>query len=111
MPSSPTAGNAAAAGRNGVTGAPENGVPGGTQSGQRLLTVLDQFTAERPTLTVEQLSQAVGVPRSTVYRLVGLLRAHGLVEQAGDGRYRLGPKAIMIGYVARSTVEEADLWR
>ena len=90
---------------------PENGVPGGTQSGQRLLIVLDQFTAERPTHTVEQLSQAVGVPRSTVYRLIGLLRAHGLVEPAGDGRYRLGPKAIMIGYVARSTVDLADLWR
>jgi DNA-binding IclR family transcriptional regulator len=103
MPSLRTATNAADAGRNGG--------PGGTQSGQRLLTVLDQFTAERPTHTVEQLSQAVGVPRSTVYRLIGLLRAHGLVEQAGDGRYRLGPKAIMIGYVARSTVDLADLWR
>jgi DNA-binding IclR family transcriptional regulator len=57
------------------------------------------------------LSQAVGVPRSTVYRLVGLLRAHGLVEQAGEGHYQLGPKAIMIGYVARSTVDLADLWR
>ena len=111
MPSSRRATNAEAAGRNGAPGGPENGVPGGTQSGQRLLTVLDQFTAERPILTVEQLSQAVGVPRSTVYRLVGLLRAHGLVEQAGDGRYRLGPKAIMIGYVARSTVDLADLWR
>jgi DNA-binding IclR family transcriptional regulator len=103
MPSLRTATSAADASRNGG--------PGGTQSGQRLLTVLDQFTAERPTHTVEQLSQAVGVPRSTVYRLIGLLRAHGLVEQAGDGRYRLGPKAIMIGYVARSTVDLADLWR
>jgi len=111
MPSLRTATNSEAAGRNGVPGGPENGVPGGTQSGQRLLTVLDQFTAERPTHTVEQLSQAAGVPRSTVYRLIALLRAHGLVEQAGDGRYRLGPKAIMIGYVARSTVDLADLWR
>jgi DNA-binding IclR family transcriptional regulator len=85
--------------------------PDGTQSSQRLLAVLDQFTAEQPTHTVEQLSQAVGVPRSTVYRLVGLLRAHGLVEQAGDGRYQLGPKAIMIGYVARATVDLADVWR
>jgi DNA-binding IclR family transcriptional regulator len=103
MPSLRTATNAAAAS--------SNGGPVGTQSGQRLLTVLDQFTAERPTHTVEQLSHAVGVPRSTVYRLIGLLRAHGLVEQAGDGRYRLGPKAIMIGYVARSTVDLAELWR
>jgi DNA-binding IclR family transcriptional regulator len=99
-----------AAGAAGGPGDTHSG-PGGTQSGQRLLAVLDQFTAERPTHTVEQLSQAVGVPRSTVYRLVGLLRAHGLVEQAGDGRYQLGPKAIMIGYVARATVDLADLWR
>jgi DNA-binding IclR family transcriptional regulator len=132
MPSLRTATNAAATGGNDDPGEPRNGGlngarpepggtpgepdaaprgPGGTQSGQRLLAVLDQFTAGRPVHTVEQLSQAVGVPRSTVYRLVGLLRAHGLVEQAGDGRYRLGPKAIMIGYVARSTVDLADLWR
>ena len=51
------------------------------------------------------------MPRSTVYRLVSLLKAYELLEQAGESRYQLGPKAIMMGYVARSTVDLADVWR
>ena len=85
--------------------------PGGTQSTQRLLTLLDQFSTERPAHTVEGLSEAIGVPRSTVYRLVSLLKAYELLEQAGESKYQLGPKAIMMGYVARSTVDLADIWR
>jgi DNA-binding IclR family transcriptional regulator len=85
--------------------------PGGTQSAERLLTLLAQFTAADPTHTVERLSQGIGVPRSTVYRLVGLLKAHELLERAGAGSYQLGPRAIMMGYIARSTVDLADLWR
>ena len=53
--------------------------PGGTQSTQRLLTLLDQFSTERPTHTVEGLSEAIGVPRSTVYRLVSLLKSYELL--------------------------------
>jgi DNA-binding IclR family transcriptional regulator len=81
-----------------------------TQSVQRALTLLDQFTVDRPVHTVDQLSRLSGVPRSTVYRLLALLRAHQLVEQAGDSRYQLGPRAITMGYVARSTTDTADLW-
>src|SRR5271155_5898033 len=64
--------------------------PGGTQSTQRLLTLLDQFSTERPTHTVEGLSEAIGGPRSTVYRLVSLLKAHELLEPAGGSQYQLG---------------------
>lgn len=82
-----------------------------TQSVQRALVLLDQFTAQQPTHTVDQLSRLSGVPRSTVYRLLTLLRAHELVEQAGDNRYQLGPRAITMGYVARSMTDMAGLWR
>lgn len=85
--------------------------PDGTQSTTRLLELLDRFTADAPAHSVEELSRATGVPRSTVYRLVGLLKAHELVEQAGEGRYQLGPRAIMMGFIARSTVDLADVWR
>lgn len=81
-----------------------------TQSVQRVLLLLDQFTAEQPTHTVDQLSRLSGVPRSTVYRLLALLRAHELVEQAGENRYQLGPRAITMGYVARSMTGVADIW-
>jgi DNA-binding IclR family transcriptional regulator len=82
-----------------------------TQSVQRALVLLDQFTAQQPTHTVNQLSRLSGVPRSTVYRLLTLLRAHELIEQTGDNRYQLGPRAITMGYVARSMTDMAGLWR
>jgi DNA-binding IclR family transcriptional regulator len=78
---------------------------------QRTLVLLDQFTAEHPTRTVDALSRLSGIPRSTVYRLLTLLRAHELVEQAGDNRYQLGPRAITMGYVARLMTDIASLWR
>jgi DNA-binding IclR family transcriptional regulator len=82
-----------------------------TQSTERLLGLLDQFSADEPTHTVEELAEAIGVPRSTVYRLVGQLKSHELLERAGAASYQLGPRAIMMGYIARSTVDLADLWR
>jgi DNA-binding IclR family transcriptional regulator len=112
VPVSPgPASTAPASPRPGRTGPAVRQAPGGTQSTQRLLTLLDQFSTERPTHTVEGLSEAIGVPRSTVYRLVSLLKAYELLEQAGESKYQLGPKAIMMGYVARSTVDLADVWR
>jgi len=106
-PAARSAGGASAGGASAVG----RSAPGGTQSTQRLLALLDQFSTDHPTHTVEGLSEAIGVPRSTVYRLVSLLKGHELLEQAGEGRYQLGPRAIMMGYVARSTVDLADIWR
>ncbi len=102
----------AAAGEPGSAQAPAvRRAAASTQSVQRALVLLDQFTAQQPAHTVEQLSHLSGVPRSTVYRLLTLLRAHLLVEQAGDNRYQLGPRAITMGYVARSMTDLAGLWR
>jgi len=83
---------------------------GGSQTVRRVLLLLDQFTVEQPTHTVDQLSRAMNVPISTVYRLIKLLRTHEVIEQGIDGRYQLGPRAITMGYVARSKTELADLW-
>jgi DNA-binding IclR family transcriptional regulator len=83
----------------------------GPQSARKMLLLLNEFTATRPKHSVDALSELIQVPRSTAYRFVGLLREFELLEQTGDGRYQLGPKAITLGYVARSMVDLADLWR
>jgi DNA-binding IclR family transcriptional regulator len=83
----------------------------GPQSARKLLLLLNEFTAERPKHSVDALSELIHVPRSTAYRFVALLREFELLEQTGDGRYQLGPRAITQGYVARSAVDLADLWR
>jgi DNA-binding IclR family transcriptional regulator len=83
----------------------------GPQSARRLLDILTQFTVERPVHSVDDLAERTRVPRSTAYRFVTLLREYGLLETGSDAQYQLGPRAITLGYVARSLVDMADLWR
>src|SRR4051794_10520892 len=55
--------------------------------GLRVLTAL----ADSPTgLTIAQLAQRVGAPRTAGYRLVATLEGHGLARRDPDGRVHLG---------------------
>lgn len=78
-------------------------------SGRKLLRVLLAFDAARPTWTVADLAAHVGIPLSSAYRYVTLLREEGLVEAVpgGDGLYRLGTRATAVGRAASDT--DADL--
>jgi len=77
-------------------------------SGRKLLRVLLAFDTARPTWTVAELAAHVGVPLSSAYRYVTLLREEGLVEAIpGDtGNYRLGPRATAVGRAAADTDTE-----
>ena len=68
---------------------PANRRTPGTSSARKLLTTLLSFTAQEPTPTINEIAATVGVPVSTMYRYISLLRETGLVEPIGDGRFRL----------------------
>ncbi len=74
-------------------------------SGRKLLRVLLAFDAARPTWTVADLAAHVGVPLSSAYRYITLLREEGLVEPApgNDSLYRLGARATAVGRAAADT--------
>lgn len=78
------------------TGAgPGAGTSTGTGAGTgpvlgRAFRLLDAFTAERPALTLSELSRRSGLPSSTVHRMLGDLADWGAVERGADGRYRIG---------------------
>lgn len=74
-------------------------------SGRKLLRVLLAFDTARPTWTVAELAAHVGVPLSSAYRYITLLREEGLVEAApgNDALYRLGPRATAVGRAAADT--------
>lgn len=55
--------------------------------GIRALTALADSTSG---LTVAQLAEHVGAPRTAGYRLVATLEAHGLARRDSDGRVHLG---------------------
>lgn len=67
-----------------------NGGPGGLQSVDRALQVLELLAAWGSG-GVSELAGEIGVHKSTAFRLLGALEARDLVEQTAErGKYRLG---------------------
>ena len=63
---------------------------GGVQSVDRALTVLSLLTTHEM-LGVTDIAEALGVHKSTAFRLVATLESHELVEQVSErGKFRLG---------------------
>ena len=61
----------------------------------KALTLLDAFTAEKPELTLTELARRAGAHKSSAFRLLATLEAHGFVEKSPSGRgYRLGWKPL-----------------
>jgi len=61
---------------------------------ERLLSVLDVFSEEKPVWTIEGVAAALGYPKSTVYRYVKELRDSRLLLSVGRSGYILGPRII-----------------
>ena len=58
---------------------------------ERALDVLMCFTSQTPELTMTQISEMVGINKSTVHRLLATLEGKRFVERdPATGAYRLG---------------------
>lgn len=64
----------------------------GVESARKALQLLLCFDAARPRAAVPALARAAGMPLSSAYRHLALLREMGLVEEDGGGRYRVTPR-------------------
>jgi DNA-binding IclR family transcriptional regulator len=62
----------------------------------RALKILTSFTVEKPILQLNELSQMLGIHKSTLSRLLNCLVREGFVNKVSDG-YSLGTKAFEIG--------------
>jgi DNA-binding IclR family transcriptional regulator len=56
----------------------------------RALRILGAFTAQRPAMSLSELSRHAGLPVSTVHRMLAELLGWGALERGEDGRYRIG---------------------
>jgi IclR family transcriptional regulator, acetate operon repressor len=72
----------------------------GTQSIARAMAVLKSLGPEAGALTPQQISQQVGLNRSTVYRILSALEHEGLIAADDAGRYVLGPELVVLGSMA-----------
>lgn len=74
----------------------------------RAFDLLGCFSAEQKTITLTEAGRAVGLPLSTVSRLLGTLEASQFVRRLADGRYMPGSRLLRIGVIALHGVELYD---
>lgn len=73
--------------------------------------VLNAFDTALPSVGVSELARTVGLPKSTVHRILGELQEWGMVIQNEDGRYEIGSRMFEIGsrLVTRSRLRDLAL--
>ena len=70
----------------------------GVKSFQKIMTILECFSTVDRSLSVSEIAERSGLPRSTAHRLVLSLRQIGLLDQDGNRlEYRLGLKLFELG--------------
>jgi DNA-binding IclR family transcriptional regulator len=78
---------------------------GGVQSVDRAIAILE-LLSDQPTAGVTEIAQAIGVHKSTAFRLLASLEAGDLVEQtAHRGSYRLGFGLVRLATVVSDRLE------
>lgn len=71
----------------------------------RAVSILEQFTLERPEPNLSEVSSGVGLSKSTVHRLLSTLESEGMVDfDRRTARYRLGLKVFRLGSVAAGSL-------
>lgn len=67
----------------------------------RLVEVLDSFSAHRSGWSLGELSRHLGIPKSTLHRFLLALEAHGILQRdPRDRRWRLGYRPLLWGRLA-----------
>src|SRR3990172_3981161 len=76
-------------------------MPGSVTSAvERAIAVLECFSRKEPALTITEISQRLGLRKSTVHRLLTLLARQDMIARdVASLRYRLGPKVLYLGNV------------
>ena len=74
----------------------------------RGVRILEQFTLERPELTLTEIAAGAGLTKSTTHRLLAALQSEEMVElDARAARYRLGLKVFELGSIVSKSMELA----
>ena len=74
----------------------------------RILNVLERHPSG---IGIRELSERVGAPRTTVYRIVNSLHDHGLVRRSPSGDFLLGPRILALAAQVTGDDSNAELAR
>ena len=78
-----------------------------SQTLDRGLRVLELIAEEPGGLTVTEISSALGVSRTVIYRLVVTLETHALLRRSSAGKCRLGLGVLAMGRAVSPVVRDA----
>ena len=79
-----------------------------TRAVDRALDILLCFSEDEPNLTLTQISERVGMHKSTVFRLLATLENKRFVQRMDDASYRLGLGLVELGF---SVLKSNDIHR
>lgn len=77
----------------------------------RAIEILECFDLDRPSLTLHELAQRSGLPKTTAFRVIMTLLDAGYLLQAGSGEYSLSPKLMRLAAIAQKTFDIRDVVR
>lgn len=78
----------------------------GAESSRKLLRILTVFDEKKHTRSVSELALAVGIPVSSAYRYLSVLREEKFVEEAERGQYRLSARVVGMARAATAAVQD-----
>jgi len=74
------------------------------------LDILDCFDPASPELAVTDVARRLGIPKSTVSRVLKTMARRGMTEQCEDSkRYSVGPLPLRLGQLYRARMQTLDL--
>src|SRR5215210_8321522 len=81
------------------------------RSVQRILAVFESFTAERSSLTLQEIADHIELPKSTAFRIVRSLEQAGYLVRLEDQRYCLSFRFTRLAGLVRSTLGIREIAR
>jgi DNA-binding IclR family transcriptional regulator len=76
-----------------------------------VLRLLGSLSEDRPRVSIADLATDLGIPISTAYRYVAILREAGLLEEGMPGLYQVGPDAFRLARAAQAVNDLAAVAR
>jgi len=76
-------------------------MPSANSTADRAIEILLMFDDEHPSRTAIEVAERFEMSRSTTYRYLSSLRAQGMLVDAGEAGFRLGPRIFQLARVAR----------
>jgi DNA-binding IclR family transcriptional regulator len=78
---------------------------------QRALGILEIFSSERPSLSLQEIAERGGLAKSTAFRLVAALAESGYLLRLDDQRYCLSFRFTRLAALVQSTLSVRDVAR